>query len=93
MPIAFQWIEEHKVEVYSSVKPAETDDVGVVIASAFKLVKQLPAYKIGLKEAKSFDKAVKDGTLSKTHNPVWTRIVKKVRTATSKAFAEETPPL
>jgi hypothetical protein len=94
MPVAFQWIEEHKEEVYSSVKPAEKDDVGVVIASAFKLVKKMPAYKIGLKKAKPFNKALKDGTLnSKTLNPVWTKIVRKVRTATKKAFAEETPPL
>jgi hypothetical protein len=94
MPIAFQWIEEHRDEVYSSVKDPEKNDVGVVIASAFKLVKKMPAYKEGLKNAKPFNKAVKDGTFnSKIHNPVWTKIVKKVRIETKKAFAEETPPL
>jgi hypothetical protein len=76
------------------VKKAEFDDVGVVIASAFKLVKQMPAYKAGLKQAKAFEKALEHGTLnSKSINPVWTGVVKKVRGATRKAFAEATPPL
>src|SRR6185437_13395362 len=48
MPIAFQWIEEHKDEVYKLVptKPKDlTDDIGVVIAAAFTLVEQTPCYK------------------------------------------------
>src|SRR5580658_5603895 len=47
LPIAFQWIEEHKPEVYAAVPPDLKDDVGVAIAAAFKLVSELPAYKKG----------------------------------------------
>ena len=51
LPIAFQWIEEHKPEVYASVPEHLKDDVGVVIAAAFRLVKELPVYKEGLRSA------------------------------------------
>jgi hypothetical protein len=47
LPIAFQWIEEHKPEVYSTVHEDLRDDVGVVMAAAFRLVRELPAYKNG----------------------------------------------
>jgi hypothetical protein len=47
LPIAFQWIEEHKPEVYASVPEELKDDVGVVIAAAFRLIKELPAYQSG----------------------------------------------
>jgi hypothetical protein len=90
LPIAFQWIEEHKPEVYAAVPEELKDDVGVAIAAAFKLVKELPAYKEGLKKSAAYEKAVADGTWdpSKT-NPVWTGIVKKIRTETEEAFAEK----
>ena len=48
MPIAFQWIEEHKAEVYGNVSDDLKDDVGVVIAAAFQLIKELGSYKKGL---------------------------------------------
>lgn len=94
LPIAFQWIEEHKPEVYATVSENLKDDVGVVIAAAFKLVKELPAYKNGLEKNAAYEKAVADGTWdpSKT-NPVWTNIVKKIRTGTEEAFAEQSPLL
>lgn len=93
LPIAFQWIEEHKQDVYATVKKADFDDVGVVIASAFKLVKQMPAYKAGLKEFEKFESALENKTFNpKSTNPVWTKTVKRVRAATRKAFAEETRP-
>jgi len=90
LPIAFQWIEEHKPEVYATVPEDLKDDVGVVIAAAFKLVKELPAYKDGQKKSAVYEAAVAEGTWnpSKT-NPVWTGIVKKVRTKTEEAFAEQ----
>ncbi|WP_213803273.1 hypothetical protein [Granulicella sp. dw_53] len=89
LPIAFQWIEEHKPEVYATVPEELKDDVGVVIAAAFKLVKELSTYKEGQEKGAAYEAAVADGTWdpSKT-NPVWTRIVKKVRTETEAAFAE-----
>jgi hypothetical protein len=90
LPIAFQWIEEHKAEVYSTVPEELKDDVGVVIAAAFKLIKELPVYKSGLEKSANYQAAVADGTWdpSKT-NPVWTGIVKKVRSSTEEAFAEQ----
>ena len=90
LPIAFQWIEEHKPEVYATIPEELKDDVGVVMAAAFKLVKELPAFKVGLKKSEAYDSAIAAGTWdpSKT-NPVWTKIVKKVRTETAEAFAEQ----
>ncbi|HEX4319794.1 MAG TPA: hypothetical protein VHZ52_02760 [Acidobacteriaceae bacterium] len=90
LPIAFQWIEEHKPEVYATVPEEHKDDVGVVMAAAFKLVKELPAYKSGIEKSAEYEAAVVNESWdsSKT-NPVWTGIVKKVRTGTEAAFAEQ----
>jgi len=90
LPVAFQWIEEHKAEVYATVSEDLRDDVGVVMAAAFRLVKELSAYKEGQEKSAAYEEAVADGTWdpSKT-NPVWTGIVKKVRTCTEEAFAEQ----
>jgi hypothetical protein len=90
LPVAFQWIEEHKVEVYATVPEELKDDVGVVLAAAFKLIKELPAYKSGLEKSANYEAGVADGTwdTSKT-NPVWTGIAKKIRSGTEKAFREQ----
>jgi hypothetical protein len=88
LPIAFQWIEEHKPEVYAAVPEDLKDDVGVAIAAAFKLVKELPAHKKGLEKCEAYEAVVAAGDVSKI-NPVWTSIVKKVRTGTEEAFAEQ----
>jgi hypothetical protein len=90
LPIAFQWIEEHKPEVYASVPEELKDDVGVVIAAAFRLIKELPAYQSGMEKSAAFEADVASGAhdTSKT-NPVWTGIVTKVRADTEKAFAEQ----
>lgn len=90
LPIAFQWIEEHKKEVYATLPDELKDDVGVVIAAAFKLVKELPAHEAGLEKNAAYEAARAHGTWdpSKT-NPVWTSIVKKVRSETREAFAEK----
>jgi hypothetical protein len=94
LPIAFQWIEEHKPEVYATVPDNLKDDVGVVIAAAFKLVKELPVYKLGLEKSAAYEQAVADGTWDPSNtNPVWTSITKKIQVATEEAFAEQTPPL
>jgi hypothetical protein len=90
LPIAFQWIEEHKPEVYASVPENLRDDVGVVIAAAFKLVQELPAYKNGLEMRAAFDAEAASGTLDSSKiNPVWTGLTKKIRTETEEAFAEQ----
>jgi hypothetical protein len=90
LPIAFQWIEEHKPAVYATVPEELKDDVGVVMAAAFKLIKELPAYKRGLEKSAAYEAAMADGTWdpSKT-NPVWTGIVKKIRIETEEAYAEQ----
>jgi hypothetical protein len=90
LPIAFQWIEEHKPEVYATVPEELKDDVGVVMAAAFKLVKELPVYKNGQEKSAALDTAVADGTWDSSKiNPVWSSITKKVRTSTEEAFAEQ----
>jgi len=66
MPIAFQWIEEHKNEVYAHVEDHLKDDVGVVIAAAFQLIKGLGAYQKGLVKYEEYERAVKDGTWDPT---------------------------
>ena len=90
LPIAFQWIEEHKPEVYASVPDDLKDDIGVVIAAAFKLIKNLPAYQDGLKKSAAYDAAESAGTWdpAKT-NPVWTGIAQKIRTETEAAFEQQ----
>ncbi len=90
LPIAFQWIEEHKTEVYAPVPEELKDDVGVVIAAAFKLIKELPAYKSGVEANANYEEAAAKGTwdASKT-NPIWSAIAKKVRTSTEEAFKEQ----
>jgi hypothetical protein len=90
LPIAFQWIEEHKPEVYASIPDELRDDVGVVIAAAFKLVKELPVHKSGMERSAGYEDGIADGTFDpSTTNPVWTGIVRKVRTSTEEAFAEQ----
>jgi hypothetical protein len=90
MPIAFQWIEEHKTEVYAEIPEKYKDDVGVVMAAAFKLVKDLPAYKRELERSAEYDAALAGGTLDPSKlNPVWTGIVEKVRAETKEAFEEQ----
>jgi hypothetical protein len=89
LPIAFQWIEEHKHEVYSGVPEELRDDVGVVMAAAFRLVKELPAYKNGMEKSAEYEGAVADETWDSSKiNPVWTGIAKKIRAGTEEAFAE-----
>jgi hypothetical protein len=90
LPIAFQWIEEHKADVYASVAQENKDDVGVVIAAAFQLVKELPAYQKGLAASQAYETALADGTWDPSGiNPVWTGIAQEVRKATEDSFGEQ----
>lgn len=88
LPIAFQWIDENRSEVYATVPADLKDDVGTVIAAAFKLVKELPAYNRGIEKSAAYEEAVAKGDTSRI-NPVWTSVAKKVRTSTEEAFAEQ----
>jgi len=92
LPIAFQWIDEHRPEVYATVPEDLKDDVGVVMAAALKLVKELPAYKRGLEKCEKYEAALAAGDVSK-FNPVWTSIVKRVRSETAEAYADQAPLL
>jgi hypothetical protein len=94
LPVAFQWIEEHKSEVYATVPDDLKDDVGVVLAAAFKLIKELPAYKSGMEKSAGYEATTTDPAWdsSKT-NPVWTSIAKKIRAGTEEAFREQSPLL
>lgn len=85
LPIAFQWVDEHRSEVYAGIPEDLKDDVGVVIAAAFKLVKELPAYKRGQEKCEEHRTTEHTSKI----NPVWTGIVKKVRSATEHAFEEQ----
>src|ERR1700730_3262864 len=55
MPIAFQWIEEHKEAVYDGLPDDLRDDVGTVIAKAFKLVTEKDYYQEGGKLTQEFE--------------------------------------
>jgi hypothetical protein len=90
LPVAFQWIEEHKEEVYQKVKAAYRDDIGAVMEAAFKAVQQRPAYKVGQAKSAAYEAAIAAGTWDPTAtNPVWTKLVKTIRSQTQQAFAEE----
>jgi hypothetical protein len=94
LPIAFQWIEEHKPEVYASVPEDLKGDVGVVIAAAFELVKETDGYKKGLAEYAAYEEALANGTWDSSRiNPIWTGIVKGVRTATEEVYASQSVAL
>ena len=93
LPIAFQWIHEHYREVYDSI-PDKTlhDDVGVVIAAAFQLVRKLEAYKKGENSARDLKDRMekqKDNFDSSTLNPVWAKITRDVREFTRTSFEAE----
>lgn len=87
MPIAFQWIEEHKAEVYANIPHELKDDVGVVIAAAFDIAKGLAAYQKGLVKYQEYETAIADGTWNPANiNPVWASIAKDIREATDESF-------
>lgn len=90
LPIAFQWIEEHKPEVYASIAEEHKDDVGVVIAAAFELIKKLPSYQKGMQRSAEYEAALEHGTWDPAKiNPVWTEIAQDVRGATKAGFASK----
>ena len=87
MPIVFQWILEHKDEVYKGMPPEKEDDVGVVIASAFEIVKTMSSYVNGVEKAKEFEVAREKGAVDlSTINPVWTDITRKIKEDTKRIF-------
>jgi hypothetical protein len=92
MPIAFQWIEEHKKEVYDGLPPDQHDDVGVVIAKAFQLVKEQAYYREGGKLTQDFEAELKSDKFDPaTINPMWQRMspdLDKARESVKAGFRE-----
>lgn len=89
LPIAFQWIDEHRAEVYDTVPDNLKDDVGTVLAAAFKLIKNLPAYQRGLTKNAMYQTAKANGDTAAI-NPAWASITQTVRTDTQAAFTQQT---
>jgi hypothetical protein len=75
MPIACAWIEEHKDAVYAKVPDKYLDDIAVVIAAAFQIVRTYPFYKKGLELGKELD-TLQKLTEADPHeiNPVWAAV-------------------
>lgn len=94
LPIAFQWIEEHKADVYANIPEELKDDIGVVIAAAFKLVKELPAYQNGQELRQQYESGLNDGSFdTSATNPLWTAVAKQVRNQTRETFAQHSEHL
>ena len=96
LPIAFQWIHENYDEVYEGIPDHLRDDVGVVIAAAFELVRKREAhseaYKKGQKSAEDLklQMETKKDKFDPSHlNPVWAKITREVRHATKSSFEAE----
>ena len=90
LPIAFEWIEDHKKQVYENIPKDLQDDVGVVIAAAYELVKEKDAFKRGEGLRRKLEEARQQNELDTTTlNPVWARITQGVRKATREAFEAE----
>jgi hypothetical protein len=93
VPIAFQWIQDHKAEVYESdffkQHPELTEDVGVVLSVAFDIVRQQPNYKDGIEMSKQIQREQQGGDLDTSKfNPVWTAIARQVSQEVQATFAK-----
>jgi hypothetical protein len=87
IPIVFQWIEDNKEAVYKGLPKDKEDDVGVVIAYAFEIVKTMPNYLRGIEKAEEFEQDKKKGAVDfSTINPVWTDITRKIKEDTKRIF-------
>jgi hypothetical protein len=92
LPIAFQWIHEHYDEVYKLVpdRQKNEDDVGVVIAAAYQLVRQLGAYEKGRAAGEDLKDKMDKGEFDISRlNPIWAKITREVRKSTREIFDAE----
>lgn len=93
-PIAFQWIEEHKAEVYKDIPTELSDDVGIVIEKAFSLAKTLRT-EASQKDADRFHQSLKEGTFDPAAtNPTWQAMAKQLANAADRVkdeFRRELP--
>jgi hypothetical protein len=89
VPIAFEWIEEHKQEVYANIPEEFQEDVGVVMSAAFELVSKGANYARGTEYGRQIEEEKKSGSLDSTQfNPVWTAIAKQIHHDVEQAFAK-----
>jgi hypothetical protein len=95
MPIVFQWIEEHKAEVYENIPIELRDDMGVVIENAFQMVKNGDLYKRGLRKAEAYEEEVQKQKIdTKKINPLWqnmSQALDEARENARKKFTEMLP--
>lgn len=89
IPIAFEWIEEHKDEVYRDIPKRYQEDIGVVISAAFELVRNRPTYARGLEYRQQIEDERREGTLNTSDfNPVWTAISTEIEEDVEETFAK-----
>lgn len=82
LPIAFQWIEEHKTEVYENIPEDVKDDLGLVISKAFDIVVNLESYQKGLEEFGKYQTELDNMTFDpSTTNPIWSSLINELRAA------------
>lgn len=97
MPIVFQWIEEHKDEVYRNIsrESDQYDDMGVIIERAFQIVREQKSYKDGVQKSDDYHRELEKKTLSTGKlNPVWqamSNALDKARTEVRSRFKEVLP--
>ena len=91
MPIAFMWIEEHKPQVYAEISDDQVhDDVGVVIAAAFKLVESHAVYQKWMSDTVKYGVPQDNkGTGYGELNNVWTKVAKGLRKAIHETYHTE----
>jgi hypothetical protein len=87
IPIAFQWISEHKHEILDPLTEAQKADVGVVIEAAFEKVRLEPQYKKGLDNAQFIATQKQQNIFnSARYNPAWTRVADGIEENVKAAF-------
>jgi hypothetical protein len=83
IPIAFQWIEDHRAEVYRNMPADKQEDMGAVIASAFDIVRRNPKFQQGLDLADAIEKGSINPSSS---NPHWAGVASKLHDNLAEAF-------
>ena len=94
LPIVFQWVDEHKEEVYGRVPRDLRDDIDTVIRAAFEIIREKKAYEEGRKELEEFKAMMASDKLDTSKiNPSWTRITANLREEMKEALKHESEPL
>lgn len=87
LPIAFQWIAEHRDEIRSIIDPAQWNDVGAVTAAALTKVEECEEYQLSLVKRAEFEDGLRSGTRHiEELNPVWNQISGEVHAQIERSF-------